>query len=163
MPPLYRDDGRHALHWLSEEIYHRFIDEGYLRRTRSRDAIQREMDKIEGSLLSEFALAANVRSSLKRLGLVTVRYAGLDDELSSVTFRTLCAQHNLDLADAQIAVHRLLDFMRQHFAITHDIFRNLLRSGDRLSSRFGITPGRQVGLSLLYDRGIPRSGAGPTN
>lgn len=91
MPPLYRDDGRHALHWLSEEIYHRFIDEGYLRRTRSRDAIQREMDKIEGSLLSEFALAANVRSSLKRLGLVTVRYAGLDDEPSSVTFRTLCA------------------------------------------------------------------------
>ena len=56
------------------------------------------------------------------------------------------------MESARIAVRRLLDFLRQHFAINHEIFRNRLRSGDRLSSRFGIIPGRQVGLPVAFLR-----------
>ena len=122
------------------------------------------MDKIEGGLLSEFVLAANVRASLERLGLVAVRYAGLDDELDSDAFHAICAEQNLDTAETRVATRRLLDFMRSRFAVTHDIFKNRLRSGDRLSSRFGITPGRQVGLPVVFLRpGSPSQRTGTYN
>ena len=149
---LLRNPGRHDLQWLTDEIYHSFVELGFLRRTRSRDAIQRERDTIQGGLLSEFVLAANVRSSLERLGLIAVRYAGLDEALHSQEFRRLCAEQHLDGEAAQNATRRLLDFMRQRFAVNHEVIRNRLRSGDRLSSRFGITPGRQVGLPVAFLR-----------
>jgi len=137
--------------------YHSFVEEGFLPRTRSRDAMQRAMDQIEGGLLSEFVLASNVRSSLERLGLVAVSYAGLEEEMERASFRELCAVHRLNLEAAQLAVSRLLDLMRSRFAVNHEVFRTRLRRGDRLSSRFDLTPGRQVGLPAALLRPGNRS------
>jgi ATP-dependent helicase YprA (DUF1998 family)/very-short-patch-repair endonuclease len=147
---LSQDAAPHDLHWLVENIYHEFVEQGLLPRTRSRDRQRREMDKIEGGLLSEFVLASNVRHSLERLGLVTIQYAGLDQELESEAFRVLCERHQLALEPVQLAVRCLLGFMRGRFAVSHEIFRTRLYRGDRLSSRFGLTPGRQVGLPVAF-------------
>jgi hypothetical protein len=140
----------HDLRWLVENVYHRFVELGFLPRTRSQDARRRAMDHIEGGLLTEFVLAANVRASLERLGLVVVRYAGLDEEMEGEIFRELCVAHGLSLADAQLAVRRLLDLMRIRFAVNHEALRNRLRRGDRISSQFGLTPGHQVGLPVAF-------------
>jgi len=146
-----RDDGdAHDLHWLVERIYHEYVDQGVLPRTRSRDAQRREMDRIEGSLLAEFVLASNVRHSVERLGLVEVRYAELDQELTSRDFAALCEEHHIDVTRGALAARRLLDFMRGRFAVDHEAFRTRLYRGDRLSNRYGMTPGRQVGLPVAF-------------
>lgn len=146
-----RDDGdAHDLHWLVERIYHGFVDQGMLPRTRSRDAQRREMDMLEGALLAEFVLASNVRHSVERLGLVEVRYAELDRELAARDFAALCGEHHIDVARGALAARRLLDFMRGRFAVDHEAFRTRLYRGDRLSNRYGMTPGRQVGLPVAF-------------
>jgi ATP-dependent helicase YprA (DUF1998 family)/very-short-patch-repair endonuclease len=147
---LWANPLSHDLRWLVEHVYHRFVDQGFLPRTRSRDAMQRAMDQIEGGLLAEFVLAANVRASLERLGLVTVSYGGLEDEMEKEPFRQLCTAHGLELEQAQLAVRRLLDLMRSRFAVNHEAFRTRLYQGDRLSQRFGFTPGRQVGVPVAF-------------
>lgn len=141
---------RHDIRWLVENIYHDYVDEGFLPRTRSHDARRREMDRIEGGVLSEFVLAANVRAGLERLGLVAVRYAGLEEELAGERFRHFCVTQGLSIDVAQLAMMRLLDLLRSRFAINHEVFRTRLSRGDRLSSRYGLIPGRQVGLPVAF-------------
>lgn len=155
---LLNTDGEpHDLRWLVENIYHDFVEGGVLPRTRSRDAQQREMDKIEGGLLSEFVLASNVRSSLERLGLVAVDLAGLADELGSDSFRAICERYGLSPDRAGLAVRRLVETMRNQFAVSHEAFRTRLFRGDRLSARYGLTPGRQIGLPIAFQRPGVRS------
>lgn len=160
---LLEESGQaHDLHWLVEHTYHAFVEEGLLPQTRSRDARQRAMDRIEGGLLSEFVLAANVRAGLERLGLVSVRYSGLEAELDGDEFREFCQRLALNADAARLAVVRLLDFIRSRFAINHEAFRNRLVRGDRLSERYALIPGHQVGLPVAFAQPGQRSENRPT-
>ena len=147
---LAREGDTHDMRWLVENLYHEYIDQGFLPRAYSRDAMRREMDRIEGGLLSEFVSAANVRAGLERLGLVRVTYAGLAAALNEENFRGFCEVNRLRFPNAQLAFERLLDFMRGRFAVTHDALRTRLVRGDRLSERYGIKPGRQIGLPVAF-------------
>jgi hypothetical protein len=160
---LLQEDGQaHDLNWLVEHIYHAFVEEGLLPQTRSRDARQRAMDRIEGGLLSEFVLASNVRAGLERLGLVSVSYSGLEAELEEDGFSELCQHLALNVDATRLALIRLLDFIRSRFAINHEAFRNRLTRGDRLSERYGLTPGHQVGLPVAFARPGQHSESRPT-
>lgn len=159
---LDRDGGRHNLLWLVEQAYYHFVEEGFLPRARSRDAMRRETDKIEGHLLSEFVFAANVRAGLERLGLVAVRYAGLDEALEQEPFLSLCREQELPIEAARLTVRRILDLMRSRFAISHELFRTRLNRVDRLSNRYDVIPGRQVGLPVAFLRPGNRSKNTPT-
>ena len=147
---LFEDGHPHDLRWLVEHVYHNYVEHGFLPRARARDAIQREMFKIEGDLLSEFVLAANVRAALERLGLIAIQYADLDEEFDADTFRQLCERNALNPERARLAIVRLLNLMRGRFAVDHEIFRVRMYRNDRLSNRYGISPGRQVGFPQAF-------------
>jgi len=147
---LARDGEQHDYAWLVNGLYHDRVEGGVLPRRWSRDAQDREKARIEGELLTEFAIFTKVRAGLDRLGLVRVRYAGLDEQLRQSDFGDLCHEHGLDRAEAGRAVAALLDYMRRRRALTHEALQQRLRRGDRLSDRYGLTPGQQVGYPIAF-------------
>src|SRR5262249_12468528 len=122
----------HDLDWLVDRLHERYVAQGWLARGRRKDPIRRRKDRITGELLNEFVIAARARPALERLGLVRVRYAGLDDAVASNDFEKLCADHNLQPETAAHGVRLILDEMRQRRAVSHQVFQNRLYPNDKL-------------------------------
>jgi very-short-patch-repair endonuclease len=159
---LLSSDGEpHDLHWLVDNLYHDRVERGFLPRTRSRDAQEREKAKIEGELLTEFAIFTKVRAGLERLGLVRVRYAELEEELRGNDFENICTDHGLNPSLVRRAVPALLDYMRTRRALAHEALQHRLRRGDRLSDRYGLQPGPVVGFPIAFR--LPGQRADKTN
>src|SRR5438128_1973195 len=105
---------------------------------------------IEGALLTEFAIAPRVRAGLERLGLVTVRYAGLEDDLAGDEFQRLCADHQLLPEDASYSVQVLLDEMRQRMALNHEALKTRLYGGSKLARDYVLAVNRHVGIPVAF-------------
>jgi ATP-dependent helicase YprA (DUF1998 family) len=140
----------HDLDWLIDAIYEQYIEEGVCKRSKKKDQQKRDKSVIAGALITEFAIAPRVRAGLERLGLVKVRYAGLDQELTSDDFRRLCLSNHLDPELTGRAVGVLLDEFRQRRALNHEILTQRLFAGDKLSRDYQLTINRQVGIPLGF-------------
>ena len=142
---LQEGDEPHDLVWLVDGLHDRYIAQGLLDKSRKKDQIRREKDRITGELLTEFVIAPRARPALERLGLVKVRYAGLDEAVQGDDFRQLCAEHDLLPEVAAHAVRLFLDELRQKRAVSHPVFQSRLYPNDKLASQFGIAINRYVG------------------
>src|SRR5262249_30230418 len=118
--------------------------------SRKKDEQRRQRMPIEGALLMEFAIAPRVRAGLERLGLVKVRYAGLEDELASDAFQRLCADFQLLPHDAAYSVLVLLDEVRQRMALTPRALKARLFGGSKLARDYGIAVNRHVGIPVAF-------------
>jgi superfamily II DNA/RNA helicase/very-short-patch-repair endonuclease len=135
----------HDLEWIVDEVYEHYLEQGFVPRTRSRDAQKRGKEKIWGGLLSELIIASAARHSILRLGLVGLGYAGLADDLEREDLEQICDQHELPTALVQYAIPPLLDFIRSKMAVDHEAFTQPFQKQDRLAQALGIVPGRGVG------------------
>ena len=141
----------HDLRWLEQQLYERYAALGEYKPVRcTHDERERRRRKIDGSLLHEFIIAPNVRASLERLGLVELRYSGLEEELQGQDFALLVQDHSLDPGRARLAVKRLLDFLRTRRALDHEAMRRWMRGTDPVAREYNITPGREVGIPVAY-------------
>ncbi|MCS7266047.1 MAG: hypothetical protein NZ805_14595 [Armatimonadetes bacterium] len=70
---LHNETEPHGWDWLKNKVLEWLVEKGYVKEPRTKDARNRELEKVEGGLLTEFAIQPNVRQSLERLGLVRVR------------------------------------------------------------------------------------------
>jgi len=147
---LSADHEMHDFRWLIDALYHDRVERGFLPRARTRDAQERDKAKIEGELVMEFAIFTKARAGLERLGLVRVRYAQLEEELQSNEFEDLCAKQGIGVALALRAVPALLDYMRTRRALAHEALQFRLRTGDRLSDRYGLQPGPIIGFPVAF-------------
>lgn len=135
----------HDMEWLVDGIHERYAETGHLERTRKKDQLKREKDRVLGELLTEFVISPRARAALERMGLIKVRYAGLDDAFASCSFQRLCADHGLLPETTVHATRLILDDMRQRMAVNHDVFKTRLYANDKLAARFGIAINRYVG------------------
>jgi ATP-dependent helicase YprA (DUF1998 family) len=147
---LHAETESHDLDWLVDAIYEQYIQEDVCKRSKKKDQQNRDKWKIVGALLNEFAIAPRVRAGLERLGLVKVRYAGLDEELDSEEFRRLCLVNHLDPDLAAQSVVVLLDEFRQRMALNHEVLTRRLYSGDKLAKDYELTINRQVGIPVGF-------------
>lgn len=138
------------LEQLSENLYHKFVAEGLLRKTNNPAAKRREKALIEGQLLGEFVISPNVRASLERLALVRVRYAGLDEVLRSEEFLDYCEAHKLDRRLTAYITPFILDLMRSKRAVSHEALVQRLTRTDKLASQYGLEIGREVGRPAAF-------------
>ncbi|HKI16410.1 MAG TPA: helicase-related protein, partial [Isosphaeraceae bacterium] len=140
----------HDLEWLVDGLHDRYVRQGRFAKTKKKDQLKREKDKVLGELLSEFVISPRVRAGLERMGLVKVRYAGLDEAFAGNAFQRLCAEHQLRPGVAAHATRLILDEMRQRMAVNHEVFRTRLFANDRLASRFGIQVNRYIGKPVAF-------------
>ena len=140
----------HDFEWLVNAMYEAYLSEGVLTPTRKKDEQRRRKSKIEGQLLNEFSIAPRVRAGIERLGLVKVRYAGIEEEMASEEFKRLCAEHDLlpDMAAYSLVV--LLNEMRQRMALSHEALRARMYPNDKLARLYDITVNRQVGIPVAF-------------
>ncbi|NOT01453.1 MAG: DEAD/DEAH box helicase [Phycisphaerales bacterium] len=140
----------HDFEWLVNAVYEAYIAEGVFSPTRKKDEQRRRKSQIEGQLLHEFAIAPRVRAGIERLGLVKVRYAGIEEELASEAFKRLCAEHSLlpDMAAHSLVV--LLNEMRQRMALGHEALRTRMYPNDKLARLYEIKVNRQVGIPVAF-------------
>jgi len=110
--------------------------------SRTRDARERALKKVEGALLTEFAVQPNVRQSLERLGLVRVRYAGLDEVLRRERFEQICRKHNLLPEKVRSAIPHLLDLMRTKGALAHPALQKAFNLGSETAHDYDLQPAR---------------------
>jgi hypothetical protein len=101
-------------------------------------------------LLNEFAIAARVRAGLERLGLVKVRYAGLDEDLQGQEFQELCTLHQLTPELAVQSVVVLLNEFRQRMALNHSVLTTRIYPNDKISRLYRIQVNRQVGIPVAF-------------
>ena len=109
---------------------------------RTRDARERALKRVEGALLTEFAIQPNVRQSLERLGLVRVRYAGLKEVLRRDNFEQLCREHNLPTEKVRQAIPHLLDLMRTKGALAHEVLQQAFNTGSQIAAEYDLQPSR---------------------
>jgi len=148
---LLRSDGQpHDFSWLIEGLLNAYVEQGVIEQPRSPDARRRATDRLAGAMLTEFVIAPHVRAGLERLGLVRIRYAGLEDATSGEEFDRICRSQSLAPEAVAQAIPHMLDLLRTRRAVAHDALRFRLRRGDQLSQRYGIEPGRQVGLPVAF-------------
>jgi ATP-dependent helicase YprA (DUF1998 family) len=140
----------HDVQWLVDGLHERYVDQGRYARTKKKDQVRREKDRIFGELLAEFVISPRARAALERMGLVKVRYAGLDEALAGDAFRQLCAQHQHLPGVAAHAARLILDEMRHRMAVNHDVFKTRLSPTHNLASRFGIQVNRYVGRPVAF-------------
>jgi very-short-patch-repair endonuclease len=146
----------HDLRWVEEQVYGRFLQEGVLTSTRSRDERERRRRRLDGALLHEFVIAPNVRQSLERLGLVEMRYSALNEELEGADFTGIVDEFGLDPQPARLAIKRLLDLFRIRRAVAHDVLRRRLGARDEVAQAYEIVPGREVGIPVAFlEPGLP--------
>jgi len=140
----------HDFEWLVNAIYEGYITESVFSPSRKKDEQRRRKDEIEGQLLHEFVIAPRVRAGIERLGLVKVRYAGLEDDMVSEEFKRLCAEQNLlpDMAAHSLAV--LLNEIRQRMGVNHVALTTRMYPNDKLSRRYQIKVNRQVGIPVAF-------------
>jgi hypothetical protein len=148
---LLRDEAEpHDLVWLVDGLHDRYVAQGLLEKSKKKDQVRREKDRITGELLTEFVIAPRARPALERLGLVRVRYAGLDDAVEGDDFRRLCADHGLEPEVAAHGARLILDEMRQRRAVSHPVFQRRLFPNDRLAFQYGIAVNRYVGKPAAF-------------
>jgi ATP-dependent helicase YprA (DUF1998 family) len=147
---LKHENEPHDLEWLVERLHERYVTQGWLTRSKKKDQIRREKDRITGELLTEFVIAPRVRPALERLGLVKVRYAGLDDAVEGDDFEQLCVTHGLQPEVAAHGVRLILDEMRQRRAVSHEVFQNRLYPNDKMAMQYGIAVNRYVGKPAAF-------------
>ena len=140
----------HDLEWLVDGLHERYVTQGRFTKTKKKDQLKREKDKILGELLSEFVISPRVRAGLERMALVTVRYAGLDEALAGDAFQRLCTEYQLRPGIAAHATRLILDVMRQRMAVNHEVFKTRLFPNDKLASRFGIQVNRYIGKPAAF-------------
>ncbi len=141
----------HDLRWLEQQLYDQNAAAGEYKPIRcSRDERERRRRRIDGDLLHEFVIAPNVRASLERLGLVELRYSGLEEDVQADDFIRLARDHKLDIDRASLAVKRLLNFFRSRRAVDHEAMRRWMRGNDPVAREYNITPGREVGIPVAY-------------
>jgi hypothetical protein len=140
----------HDLIWLVDGLHEHYVDQGRFQKSKRKDQIQREKDRVLGELLGEFVISANVRAALERMGLVKVRYAGLDEALGGDDFGRLCAQNQLRPDVASHAARLILDVMRHRRAVSHEVFKTRLVANDKLADRFGIQVNRYIGKPVAF-------------
>jgi ATP-dependent helicase YprA (DUF1998 family) len=147
---LKDESERHDFEWLVDELYERYIKEGIFFRSKKKDQQKRDKAVIQGELLTEFAIAPRVRAGLERLGLVRVRYAGIEEDLASACFQTLCAEHLLAPKLSGYSILVLLDEIRQRMALNHELLTSRLYPGDKLSREYRIQVNRYVGVPAAF-------------
>jgi very-short-patch-repair endonuclease len=141
----------HDLRWLEQQVYDRYVSAGEYNPVRcSRDERERRRRKIDGDLLHEFVIAPTVRASLERLGMIEMRYSGLEDELQGEDFKRLTHEQNLNYELACLGINRLLDFFRGRRAVDHEAMRRWMRGNDPVAREYNITPGREVGIPVAF-------------
>ena len=144
------EEDAHDFEWLVNAVYEAYLSEGVLFPTRKKDEQRRRKSQIEGQLLNEFSIAPRVRAGIERLGLVKVRYAGIEEEMASEEFKRLCAEQNLlpDMAAYSLVV--LLNEMRQRMALSHEALRTRMYPNDKLARLYQIKVNRQVGIPVAF-------------
>ena len=140
----------HDLVWLVDGLHERYVGQGRFQKSKKKDQVKREKDRILGELLGEFVISPKARAALERMGLVKVRYAGLDEALAADTFQRLCAEHQLRPSVAAHGARLILDEMRQRMAVNHEVFKTRLFPNDKLADRFGIQVNRYVGKPVVF-------------
>ncbi len=139
---LRKEAEPHDWEWLKSKVLEWLVMSGQIEEPRTRDARDRALKKVEGALLMEFAIQPNVRQSLERLGLVRVRYAGLDEVLRRGSFEQICRQHNLLPEKVRIAIPHLLDLMRTKGALAHPVLQQAFGSGSEIAYEYDLQPAR---------------------
>ncbi len=147
---LMEEEDAHDFEWLVNAVYEAYLSEGVLFPTRKKDEQRRRKSQIEGQLLNEFSIAPRVRAGIERLGLVKVRYAGIEEEMASEEFKRLCAEQNLlpDMAAYSVVV--LLNEMRHRMALSHEALRTRMYPNDKLARLYQIKVNRQVGIPVAF-------------
>jgi ATP-dependent helicase YprA (DUF1998 family) len=140
----------HDLQWLVEGLHERYVIQGRFAKTKKKDQLSREKDKVLGELLSEFVISPRVRAALERMGLVRVRYAGLDEAFASNAFQRLAAEHQLRPGVLAHATQLILDEMRRRMAVNHEVFKSRLYANDKLAARYGIQVNRYIGKPAAF-------------
>ena len=140
----------HDLEWLVDGLHEQYLIQGRFSKSKKKDQIKREKDRVWGELLAEFVISPRARAALEKMGLVKVQYAGLDEALAGDDFQRLCAEHQLRPSVAAHAARLILDEMRQRMAVNHEVFQTRLFPNDKLASRFGIQVNRYVGKPVAF-------------
>jgi len=130
----------HDWEWLKVKVLQWLIEHKQVEEPKTKDARERVLRKVEGALLTEFALETHVRQSLERLGLVRVRYAGLDEKLHSERFEAICHRHGLPVEKLKRAIPYLLDLMRVRGALSHPALQQFFNLGSQLASDYDLQP-----------------------
>jgi ATP-dependent helicase YprA (DUF1998 family) len=153
----------HDFAWLVGQLHEQYIKEGIYRPSKKKDEQRRQRMPIEGALLTEFAIAPRVRAGLERLGLVKVRYAGLEDDLARDEFQRLCANYQLVPEEAAYAATALLHEMRQRMALSHEALKTRLYAGSKLARDYGVQVNRHIGIPIAFLPPGQKSSAGKTH
>ncbi len=140
----------HDFEKLVEDLYHKYVADGLLKKTNNNAAKKREKALIEGLLLGEFVISPNVRASLERLAMVRVRYAGLEETLRSEEFLDYCETHKLDRRLTAYITPFILDMLRSKRAVSHEALTQRLTRTDKLASQYGLEIGREVGRPAAF-------------
>ncbi|MGH7728732.1 MAG: DEAD/DEAH box helicase [Vulcanimicrobiaceae bacterium] len=147
---------------LSERLVPRLEAIGVLTREVTSEGKKRNRRKALGQLLREFVFNANRRDSLERFGLVRIRYAGLDEALSSAGFVGLAADHGVDRQKLAERVPLFLDALRfaggahlEKVAEHEDPLRERLYAGSEgelgsLTALYGLKVSRNTGKPIAF-------------
>ncbi|GBC98734.1 DEAD-box ATP-dependent RNA helicase CshA [bacterium HR17] len=136
---LKDEEEPHDWEWLKGKVLEWLVRNGIVtEELRTRDARERALKRVEGALLTEFAIQPNVRQSLERLGLVRVRYAGLEEVLRRDNFEQLCREHNLPTEKVRQAIPHLLDLMRTKGALAHPAIQRAFNAGSQVAVEYDL-------------------------
>lgn len=128
----------HDWEWLKAKVLEWLVSKGRIEEPKTKDARDRALKKVEGALLTEFAVQPNVRQSLERLGLVRVRYAGLEEALREESFERFCRNHNLPVEKVRQSISHLLDLMRTKGALGHEILQRAFKADSQVASEYDL-------------------------
>jgi len=136
-----KDEGEpHDWEWLKNAVLEWLIRHEQIEEPRTRDARERALKKVEGALLTEFALETHVRQTVERLGLIRVRYAGLEEKLQSEGFEAICRRHGLPVERVRRAIPHLLDLMRLRGALSHPALQQSFNLGSQIAADYDLQP-----------------------
>lgn len=128
----------HDWEWLKDRVLEWLVEKGQIEGPRTRDARERARKRIDGGLLTEFAIQPNVRQSLERLGLVRVRYAGLEEVLQGEAFEDLCRAHGLRPDGLHRVIPHLLDLLRTRGALAHPVIQQVIGPGSAIAAEYDL-------------------------
>jgi len=137
---LKSESAPHDWEWLKEKVLKQLVSWGEIEEPKTRDARERALKRVEGALLNEFVIESHVRQSLERLGLVRVRYAGLEERLLDQSFETVCRSYGLPAERVRKVIPYLLDLIRMKGAFAHEALQRYFRLNSDIAEEYDLQP-----------------------